>query len=616
MPRIPDEFVETLQQHIDIVEVVGEYVQLRRSGRSYVGLCPFHNERTPSFSVSADRKMFYCFGCGAGGTVIRFLMDMEGLPFVETVVRLAERAHLTLPVTLDELSAPSSEMDKISLMKDAHELAAKFYSYILMNSSVGVQALSYLEKRGIQRGAMVEFRLGYAPNTERRLVDFLNKRGFKSELLVDCGLAVELGQRVVDRFRHRLIIPICDNRGSVVAFGGRALTADAKPKYLNSPESVLFHKSRVLFNLHRARREIRKTQTAVVFEGYMDVIAAWQAGALAAVASMGTSLTEEHTEILKRYADRLTIAYDGDKAGQRATKRVLDLARQARMESRVVQFPDGLDPDDFIQQRGAQAFLRQFEAKTLTEVQFLTQTIRGDANLESPAGRTAFIRTVLQLLAERASPIERDAEMQRLAAEFQISTEALTQEYRMIARGLARRSEREVSSERGNVAAPVMTREVRAGNHILRSLLLDGKSAEWLANENVTELPLAEQTVLLARLYAFRLERPDASVASFVDSVDEPELRRLASVLAMDDDGPVFDEDMLLDCIRAIRLHQLELRYRLALQALLEAQVQGQTEMVHVYRSDVDEIQQQIAQCKMQRSRGDAGTGAKEAGKE
>lgn len=614
MQRIPDEFVETLQQHVDIVEVVGEYVQLRRSGRSYVGLCPFHNERTPSFSVSADRRMFYCFGCGAGGTVIRFIMDIEGLTFVETVVRLAARTNLTLPVELDEVAEPSPQVDRIAQMKDAHELAAKFYSYILMNSSVGVQALTYLEKRGIHRGTTVEFRLGYAPNTERRLVDFLGKRGFGPELLVDCGLAVALGQRIVDRFRHRLMIPISDPRGSVIAFGGRALAVGEKAKYLNSPESLIFHKSQVLFNLHRARRAIRQTQTAVVFEGYMDVISAWQAGVQAAVASMGTALTEEHTAILKKYADQLTVAYDGDEAGQRATKRVLDFARQAHLESRVVQFPDGLDPDDFIQQHGPEAFVRQFDAKTLTEIQYLTQSLRTDAHLESPAGRTAYIRNVLRLLSERASPIERDSEMQRLAAEFQISTEALHQEYRMFARGAARRSERAVSSNYNQAEPPKLSREVRAGNHILRSLLLDGRTAEWLANQNVTELPSVEQTALLARLYAFRFEHSEGSAATFVDSLEEPELRRLASELAMDDDGPVFDEDMLLDCIRSIHLHQLEIRYRVALERLLEAQVQGQTEQVHAYRSNVNEIQQQIAQCKMPRSRNDAGIRAKEAG--
>lgn len=617
MRRIPEEFVEALQQRIDIVDIVGEHVQLRRSGRSFMGLCPFHNERSPSFSVSPDRQMFHCFGCGAGGTAIRFVMDIEGLTFVEAVVRLAERVNMTLPVELEEVGVPSSEAERLERMKEAHELAAKFYSYILMNSATGVQALTYLENRGIERTTIAEFRLGYSPNTERRLVDFLVKRGFPVDLLVDCGLAVSLGERVVDRFRHRVMIPISDGRGQVVAFGGRSLSAEAKPKYLNSPETPLFHKSRVLFNLHTARKAIRQSRTAVVFEGYMDVISAWQAGVQSGVASMGTSLTEEQLTILKRYADRITVAYDGDAAGKRATRRALDIARSVRMECRVVQFPDGLDPDDFIRQRGGPAFTRQFESKLLTEVQYLMQTLREEARLESPAGRTEYVRSALQLLAERATPIERDEELQKIALEFHFSMDTLQQEMRTVKPSPTKRAEKREfdASPRAQSPASLVPAEVRAGNYILKSLLLEQATAAWLEDKGVMELPTAEQTALLARLYAFRFEHPDGSAASFMNGLDDAELLRLASGLAMED-APNFDEDVLLDCLRSIRLHQLDTRYRQALQELLDAQVEGRLDEVDAFRSEVEALQQQIAQCKTPRWRNEASIGAKEAGKE
>lgn len=617
MRRIPEEFVEALQQRIDIVDIVGEHVQLRRSGRSFMGLCPFHNERSPSFSVSPDRQMFHCFGCGAGGTAIRFVMDIEGLTFVEAVVRLAERVNMTLPVELEEVGVPSSEAERLERMKEAHELAAKFYSYILMNSATGVQALTYLENRGIERTTIAEFRLGYSPNTERRLVDFLVKRGFPVDLLVDCGLAVSLGERVVDRFRHRVMIPISDGRGQVVAFGGRSLSAEAKPKYLNSPETPLFHKSRVLFNLHTARKAIRQSRTAVVFEGYMDVISAWQAGVQSGVASMGTSLTEEQLTILKRYADRITVAYDGDAAGKRATRRALDIARSVRMECRVVQFPDGLDPDDFIRQRGGPAFTRQFESKLLTEVQYLMQALREEARLESPAGRTEYVRSALQLLAERATPIERDEELQKIALEFHFSMDTLQQEMRTVKPSPTKRAEKREfdASPRAQSPASLVPAEVRAGNYILKSLLLEQATAAWLEDKGVMELPTAEQTALLARLYAFRFEHPDGSAASFMNGLDDAELLRLASGLAMED-APNFDEDVLLDCLRSIRLHQLDTRYRQALQELLDAQVEGRLDEVDAFRSEVEALQQQIAQCKTPRWRNEASIGAKEAGKE
>jgi DNA primase len=593
MGQIPDEFVETLRQRIDIIDVVGEYVQLRRSGRSYVGLCPFHNERSPSFSVSPDRQMYYCFGCGAGGTVIRFVMDIEGMTFAETVVRLAERANIQVPESLEEQMPSATQTDRQTRMKEAHELAAKYYSYILMNSSAGVQALTYLENRGISKTTMAEFRLGFAPNSERRLVEFLMKRGFEPELLVDCGLVVALGARIVDRFRGRVMIPICDGRGQVVAFGGRALQKEAKPKYLNSPETPLFHKSSVLFNLHMAKRSIRQTQTAVIFEGYMDVISAWQAGLKSGVASMGTALTEDHVRALKRYSDRLTIAYDGDEAGQRATVKVLNLAREERLECRVVQFPDGMDPDDFARQYGAATFVRQFQVKTLTEVQFLIDAARKKANLESPAGRTEYMRQVLSLLGERASPIERSEEVQRLAQEFHVSPEALEQELRAIAKTSRRRDVNK--SERASTAlsTPVLTAEVRAGNHILQSLLLYPQTMDWLLQHEVMALPLPEQTALLARLYAFRTEHREGTPVSFVESLEDPNLRRLAASLAVGEESE-FDEALLMDCLRSLRLQELESRYRNKLQELVEVTLAGDAERVMMYRQEVENLQHEI----------------------
>lgn len=593
MRQIPEEFVESLRQRIDIIDVVGDYVQLRRSGRSYVGLCPFHNERSPSFSVSPDRQMYYCFGCGAGGTVIRFVMDIEGLTFTETVVRLAERANVQLPVSLEESMPSEATSNRHQAMKEAHELAAKYYSYILMNSRAGVQALTYLEERGISKSTMVEFRLGYAPSSERRLVEFLQKRGYAEELLVECGLGVAVGGRVMDRFRDRVIIPISDGRGEVVAFGGRALQKDAKPKYLNSPETSLFHKSSVLFNLHMAKRYIRQDKTTVIFEGYMDVISAWQSGLKSGVASMGTALTEEHIRLLKRYSDRLTIAYDGDEAGQRATSKVLNLARDAHLQCRVVQFPDGMDPDDFARQFGATAFVRQFQVKTLTEVQFLIQAARKVANLESPAGRTEYIRQVLLLLGDRASPIERDEELQKLSQEFHVSLDALQQELRGLAKTSKRRESARAANSQAEVQSSLVSADVRAGNYILQSLLLYPTAYEQLLEQEVMELPLPEQTALLARLYAFRADHPEGSPVSFVETLEDAALRKLATSLVVAEESD-FDQAVLMDCLRTLKVQELEKRYRNKMQELVDAGLAGDALRVATYRQEVEALQQEI----------------------
>ncbi|MCL6593966.1 MAG: DNA primase, partial [Alicyclobacillus sp.] len=432
MRKIPDAFVEELRRRLDIVEVVSEYVHLRRSGRSYVGLCPFHNERTPSLSVSPDRQLYHCFGCGAGGTVIRFVMDAEGLTFTEAVIRLAERAQLPLPAGFAE-GVPAEDSSDHTRLLQAHQLAAKLYAYILMNTSAGVQALTYLETRGFTRQTMVEFALGYAPAGTDTLVQFLRKRGFSPAELVAAGLAVELDGRVLDRFRHRVVIPIVDGQGRVVAFGGRALADDAKPKYLNSPETAVFHKSALLFNLHAARKAIRQSRTAVLMEGYMDVLTAWQAGVHNAVASMGTSLTEQHARLLRRYADRVVLAYDGDTAGREAARRALAVLTDTGLTVRVAQFPEGADPDDWVRQHGPAALHEQLQ-QACTEVQFLLAEVRRTANLRGEAGRHDFLRQALAILAMRATPVERESELRRLSQEFHLSLESLQDELRLVAK--------------------------------------------------------------------------------------------------------------------------------------------------------------------------------------
>ncbi|WAH38555.1 DNA primase [Alicyclobacillus dauci] len=599
MSKVPEWFLEQLRQRVDIVEVISDYVQLRRSGRSFSGLCPFHNERSPSFSVSADRQMYHCFGCGAGGTVIGFIMDIESVTFVEAVILLAQRAGLQLPDGVGDAEAARPNT-KHQRYREAHELTAKLYSYILMNTDAGVQALTYLEKRGISRKTMVEFRLGLAPKAGDTVVTFLRKRGFQDAELVACGLAVEMGTRTLDRFRGRLMIPILDKKGEVIAFGGRTMEQDVKPKYLNSPENDLFHKSRLLYNYHIARKTIRRDRTALLLEGYMDVISLSQAGIQQGVATLGTSLTEEQAKLLKSDCDKVIISYDGDEAGRKAAVRAIDILVEAGLEPLILRIPDGLDPDEYVQTHGGESFKRLLGRQTLSVVQFLLDDLRQRANLVSSVGRTEYVRQALQLLAERATPVEQEYELRNLSQEFNLSVETLKEELRTFAKQNIRRSQhrdRALSSER---IQPLEKAVSKASVGLLQAVLFDKEACMYVMDKGVTELAEPVQTALLARLYAWRLSNPDASSAAFVDELDDESLGKVASSLFFGE-IPELTHDLLDDYVRTVELHHLEAEYRDLLRQWIDTEATGDETQSREIKLQVERLQNQIATLKRPR---------------
>jgi DNA primase len=602
MARIPEGFIEDVRRHIDIVDVVSEHVQLRRTGRSFVGLCPFHSERSPSFSVSTDRQLYHCFGCGAGGTVIRFLMDIEGIDFTTAVVSLAERAGMEIPF---DVESPEDNESKNTLqrLKDAHDLAAKYYGYILMNTSAGVQALAYLENRGILRQTMVDHQLGYAPAAGDTIVTFLRRRGFSVQELVDSGLAVHLGTRVVDRFRSRVMVPIANAQGQVIAFGGRTLEPDGKPKYLNSPETPIFQKSQVLYNQYLARKDIRQTGTVILFEGYMDVLSAWQAGVQNVVATLGTSFTPEQATIMKRFANRLVLAYDGDSAGEKAIVRGIEIASAAGLDIRVTQFPEGLDPDDYIRKYGAAAFEERVTGQTLTIVEFLLNRLRARADTRNVAGRTEFLRQALEVVAEWATPIEQETAFKGLSQDFQVSVEALKEEFSLIAKRSKRRLEKQdirsssAASHPGTKPKQLPKGFETASRRLLQASLHDASALQYLFDHDVDELATPEQTALLALYYGFHIRYPEKDVATFVDSLADANLVQLASALLMEE-PPSTNTAVLADYLRTIQLHHAEVALREAMQAQLEAKLAGNETAVDDYRNQVVALLEKIQNLK------------------
>ena len=317
MDRLTQErLIEEIKEHNEIVAVVSEYVQLKPQGRAYVGLCPFHGEKTPSFTVSREKQLYHCFGCGAGGDVLSFIMNIENLTFGEALRLLAERANISLPD--QHLSTPQRrEKEELERLYKLNDLAARFYQKILLQTETGKRALAYLKERGISRQTAEQFRLGYAPPHWTGLVMFLRQKGIPLQEAEKAGLVRGGGDGYYDRFRDRLLFPILNLRGQVIGFGGRIL-GEGQPKYLNSPETAIFQKGRSLYGLFQARDQIRREQQALIVEGYMDVITAHQAGIKEAVASLGTSLTVEQARLLRNQAEEVIIVYDADSAGQAA----------------------------------------------------------------------------------------------------------------------------------------------------------------------------------------------------------------------------------------------------------------------------------------------------------
>ncbi|MBE3577702.1 MAG: DNA primase [Limnochordales bacterium] len=432
--QYPPEWLEELRRANDIVQVISEHVTLKRSGRGFVGLCPFHQERTPSFHVHPERQFFHCFGCGTGGDVIRFVMLIRGLSFPEAVAWLAERAGIPLPAA--GAAQIREERERRELL-EVHRWAAEFFRQTLW-SEIGRVCREYLALRGIKEETATRFLLGYAPPSPDAIQLAARRAGVSPALLIRAGLVITSRQgQAVDRFRGRLIFPICDAQGQVIAFGGRVLdapgaevggvaTSAPAPKYLNSPETALYRKGRQLYGLHLARESIRRLGSAVVVEGYMDCLSLVQAGVENVVASLGTALTPAQVQLLRRYAPTVTIAYDADTAGELATGRGLDLLEQAGLQVRVAVWPEGKDPDDVARQDPAEARERLGKALPIWEYRF--SRLIGPAASADPEARRQAVRRVAEALARVPGAAEREVLVQQAAGLLAIPPTSLAQQ--------------------------------------------------------------------------------------------------------------------------------------------------------------------------------------------
>lgn len=415
-----DELIEEVRMKNDIVDVISGYVRLQKKGSSYFGLCPFHNEKSPSFSVSRQKQMYYCFGCGAGGNVFTFLMEYENLTFVEAVQMLADRAGVELP-KMEYSKEAKERADLKSILLEINKAAAQYY-YVQLKSEQGRVGYTYLKNRGLSDDTIKAFGLGFSNKSNQDLYQYLKSKGYREEHIRQAGLiSTDERNGVYDKFWNRVMFPIMDVNSRVIGFGGRVM-GDAKPKYLNSPETPVFDKSRNLYGLNRARSS--KKPYFLLCEGYMDVIALHQAGFTNAVASLGTALTPGHATLIKRYVQEVYLTYDSDEAGTRAALRGVPILRAAGISAKVIRMDPYKDPDEFIKNLGAEEFERRI-GNARNGFLFGLEVLQKEYDMESPEGKTAFFREAARRLAEFEDELERNNYIEAVAKEYKVSVESL-----------------------------------------------------------------------------------------------------------------------------------------------------------------------------------------------
>lgn len=446
MARIPEAKVDDIRRQTDILDLISQYLQLTKRGKNHFAHCPFHEDKTASFSVDKEKQMFHCFSCGRGGNAYSFLQEIEGLNFPEAVIRAAELINYPLDDSLvaqvlNQQSYGDSAKGKLFTI---NKLAKNFYHHILMNTQLGQSALEYLLNRGLTRETLTEFEIGFSPGQRNALYLFLSSQKdteLGEETYQKSGLFSEHyqteNQEYLDRFSNRIMFPIHHERGEVIGFSGRVFeeSENSYPtaKYLNTPETTLFNKSQIVYNLDKAKASIRREKEVIFFEGYMDVVSAWQAGVNNGVASMGTSITEDQMKKLDRFTNQIVLAFDGDKAGSEAIKRSGDfLNEKTPFNLEIISFPSGLDPDDYIQKHGADEFKQFIKHGRDTYMSFLMQYYRRDRNLANDSEQITYIEDIMRELTNVDSLVEREIYFNQLAAEFNLTMDTLKSQFETV----------------------------------------------------------------------------------------------------------------------------------------------------------------------------------------
>jgi DNA primase len=559
--RIAEEKINQIRQAVDIVEVISDYVQLKKQGRNYFGLCPFHGESTPSFSVSSDKQIFHCFGCGAGGNVFSFLMELEGISFQEAAIKLAAKGNT--PLEISGMRGEQKVSNEIQAFLDAHELLRKFYHHLLVNTKEGQHALEYLLGRGFTRESIDKFQIGYSLNSWDYVYKFLSKREFSPEWLEKAGLIIkrERDGTYFDRFRDRIMFPIFDRNGKTIAFSGRALGGD-EPKYLNSPETAIFNKSKILYNYHLAKPSLKKMQHAILFEGFADVIAADRSGVENGIATMGTSLTDEHITLLRQTVQSITICYDSDKAGIEAAFRAGNHLNDGVFQIKVAMMPDGMDPDDYIKKYGPEKFRNEVIDASLTWMAFKFLYFRRGKNLQREGDRLAYIDEIIQEISKLTKAVEKDHYLRQLAAEFSLSLDALKQQQQQIFFAEKRKSTGQnqpvnkpliIVKQESGLKPKHYTAERRLLAHMLKTRDVAYKVQDLLQGNTFN---YDEHQAIITYLLGFYEDHFEPDSSAFLTYIQDDNLRRLVANIEMMAINDELSTQELTDYIKQVLNYQ------------------------------------------------------------
>lgn len=565
----PDEVIEEVRSSNNIVDIIGGYVRLQKKGSSYFGLCPFHNEKSPSFSVSPNKQMYYCFGCGAGGNVFTFIMEYENQTFPEAVKILADRAGIALPEA--ELTEEQKrERNKRQLLLEINKTAANYFYYQL-NGDQGQQAREYLENRRLSKETQIHFGLGYASKYSNDLYLYLKKKGYQDQILKETGLLTYDEKRGAhDKFWNRVMFPIMDVNNRVIGFGGRVM-GDGTPKYLNSPETMLFDKSRNLYGLNYARTS--RKPYMIICEGYVDVIAMHQAGFTNAVASLGTAFTTQHSVLLKRYTQEVRLAYDSDGAGQKAALRAIPILKSAGINVRVIHMDPYKDPDEFIKNLGTEAFQERIDAAE-SSFMFEISVLEKNYKQSDPEERASFMKAMARRLLEFPQELERNIYIDAIAGRYGIASEELKRMVNSFGASMSReqveaaiyqQQEREEMPAKKRVEKEdsVLTAQKFFLTWLIEEPSIYDKTKDYINEDDFVE-PLYHHVAALVfeELRATGQVMPARILNQFEDVEEQKTAASLFNTRLKTDDDPAVREKALNETVKRIKKNSLELKSR------------------------------------------------------
>ena len=536
MLRYSDEIIEEIRQNNDVVDIISQYVHLTRKGRNYFGLCPFHNEKSPSFSVSPDRQIFHCFGCGVGGNVYTFLMKIEGITFKEALEQLAERANIQLP-TLTSGADTAKEELKAKVYK-VNEFTAEFYHQNLYKPNAKM-AQEYVKKRKLNQETLEAYKIGFSGKFDE-LYKALKQQGFGEKEILESGLVNKNDNGTyIDRYRNRLMFPICDARGKVIAFGGRVLD-DSKPKYINSPENIVYSKGRHLFGLNVAKKYSSKK--LLIVEGYMDVISLHQRGIENVVGALGTALTEQQGWLLRKSTEQVILGFDADGAGQTAVARSMEILQNMGCDMRVLQIEGAKDPDEFIVKFGEGRFKLAME-NAISLVEKKKKNLRKDINLENAADKIKFLNEIAKILAKVENTIEREIYIEKIAKGYNISKEAIFAEVNKLiysnSKGIQTLQEQNktIRKVEQNKEEKISVNEnlIKRENTIIALLIDANKNVFEKIKQNIKPEDFKDSInrEIAQKLYE-ELEKQDSNINKLIDTFDEETQNHITMVMATD----------------------------------------------------------------------------------